>query len=152
QALVILLQHGHQVVTREELRTQLWPADIFIDFDNSLNTVIAKARRALNDSAEKPRFIETVGRRGYRFVVPVSFGVADQDKRSSGVQGSASIMVLDSPAAAYRPVGRGSGEAAEPKSPRNAVRYKLGIAAGAVAVGLLLVAVNTGAVRDRFFP
>jgi len=71
QALVILLQHANEIVTREEFRQQLWPADIFIDFPHSLNTVIAKARRALNDSAEKPRYIETVGRHGYRFIEKV---------------------------------------------------------------------------------
>ena len=72
QALVILLRHPNEVVTREEFRHQLWPADVFIDFPHSLNTVVAKARRALNDSAEKPRFIETVGRHGYRFIEKVA--------------------------------------------------------------------------------
>jgi TolB-like protein/DNA-binding winged helix-turn-helix (wHTH) protein/Tfp pilus assembly protein PilF len=71
QALVILLQHAGEIVTREEFRQLLWPADVFIDFPHSLNTVIAKARRALNDNAEKPRFIETVGRHGYRFIEKV---------------------------------------------------------------------------------
>ncbi|HTD22505.1 MAG TPA: tetratricopeptide repeat protein [Terriglobales bacterium] len=71
QALVVLLRYANEVVTREELRQQLWPSDVFIDFTHSLNTVIAKARRALNDSAEKPRFIETVGRHGYRFIEKV---------------------------------------------------------------------------------
>jgi len=72
QALVILLRHPNEVVTREEFRHQLWPADVFIDFPHSLNTVVAKARRALNDSAEKPRFIGTVGRHGYRFIEKVA--------------------------------------------------------------------------------
>ncbi len=71
RALLILLQHANEVVTREELQKQLWPSDVFVDFDNGLNTAIGKVRRALNDSAEKPRFIETVGRRGYRFVAAV---------------------------------------------------------------------------------
>ncbi|HTC93140.1 MAG TPA: tetratricopeptide repeat protein [Terriglobales bacterium] len=71
QALVVMLRHANEVVTREELRHQLWPADVFIDFTHSLNTVIAKARRALNDTAENPRFIETVGRHGYRFIAKV---------------------------------------------------------------------------------
>ena len=62
------LQHAPEVVTREELQKQLWPADVFIDFDHGLNKAIGKVRRALNDSAEKPRFVETVGRRGYRFI------------------------------------------------------------------------------------
>src|SRR6266849_1369160 len=71
QALLLLLQHANEVVTREELQRQLWPADVFIDFNHALNTVIAKIRRTLNDSAEKPRFIETMGRRGYRFIARI---------------------------------------------------------------------------------
>jgi len=68
QILAMLLEHPGQVVTREELRTQLWPADTFVDFDHSLNKAINKLREALGDSAESPRFIETLARRGYRFV------------------------------------------------------------------------------------
>jgi DNA-binding winged helix-turn-helix (wHTH) protein len=70
--LAILLEMAGQVVTREELREKLWPADTFVDFEHSLNTAIAKLRRALNDEAEKPRFIETLPRRGYRFVGSVA--------------------------------------------------------------------------------
>src|SRR5262249_31524091 len=72
RALVILLQNANSVVTREELQAQLWPSDVFIDFNQGLNAATGKIRRALNDSAEKPRFIETVGRRGYRFIGEVS--------------------------------------------------------------------------------
>lgn len=68
--LTILLQHPGEVVTREELREQLWPADTFVDFDHSLNTAIKKLRQALNDEAEKPRYIDTLPKRGYRFVGP----------------------------------------------------------------------------------
>ena len=68
QILAMLLEHPGQVVTREELRTQLWPADTFVDFDHSLNKAINKLREALGDSAESPQFIETLARRGYRFV------------------------------------------------------------------------------------
>jgi DNA-binding winged helix-turn-helix (wHTH) protein len=68
QVLEILLRHAGQVVTRNELRTQLWPADTFVDFDHSLHNVIARLREALGDSAESPRFVETLPRRGYRFI------------------------------------------------------------------------------------
>jgi eukaryotic-like serine/threonine-protein kinase len=71
QALSVLLQRSGDVVTREELRAQIWPDDTFVDFDNSLNTAINKLREALGDSADNPRFIETLPRRGYRFLVPV---------------------------------------------------------------------------------
>ncbi|HWW17552.1 MAG TPA: winged helix-turn-helix domain-containing protein [Candidatus Saccharimonadales bacterium] len=70
--LSVLLQRAGEVVTREELRNQNWPADTFVDFDNSLNTAINKLREALGDSADNPRFIETMPRRGYRFVAPVT--------------------------------------------------------------------------------
>jgi eukaryotic-like serine/threonine-protein kinase len=70
--LTVLLQRPGEVVTREELRSQNWPADTFVDFDNSLNTAINKLREALGDSAESPRFIETMPRRGYRFIAPVT--------------------------------------------------------------------------------
>ncbi len=70
--LTVLLQQPGEVVTREELRNQNWPADTFVDFDNSLNTAINKLREALGDSADNPRFIETLPRRGYRFIAPVA--------------------------------------------------------------------------------
>ena len=72
RALLILLQQAPGLVTREELQKQLWPADVFIDFDHGLNKAIGKVRRALNDSSENPRFVETVGRRGYRFIGPLT--------------------------------------------------------------------------------
>lgn len=68
QVLTLLLENAGQVVAREELRQKLWPADTFVDFDNGLNTAINKIREALGDSAENPRFVETLPRRGYRFV------------------------------------------------------------------------------------
>ena len=71
QVLAILLEHPGGVVTREELQKKLWPADTFVDFDHGLNKAISKIREALNDSAENPRFIETLARRGYRFLAEV---------------------------------------------------------------------------------
>ena len=72
RVLNVLLHQPGEVVTRDELRASIWPADTFVDFDNSLNTSINKLREALGDSAESPRFIETLPRRGYRFIAPVS--------------------------------------------------------------------------------
>lgn len=71
EILVRLLSHAGEVVTREELRAQLWPADTFVDYDHSLNAAVNKLRDALNDSAENPRFIQTIPRRGYRFIASV---------------------------------------------------------------------------------
>jgi DNA-binding winged helix-turn-helix (wHTH) protein/Tol biopolymer transport system component len=73
QLLTILLEHAGEVVTREELREQLWP-DTFVDFDHNLNKAINKIREVLRDSAESPRFVETLPRRGYRFIAPVESG------------------------------------------------------------------------------
>ena len=71
QVLAMLLEHAGQVVGREELQKKLWPADTFVDFDHGLNKAINKIREALGDSAESPRFVETVARRGYRFIADV---------------------------------------------------------------------------------
>jgi DNA-binding winged helix-turn-helix (wHTH) protein/Flp pilus assembly protein TadD len=80
--LALLLQRPGEVVTRDELRNQSWPADTFVDFDNSLNTAINKLREALGDSADNPRFIETLPRRGYRFIAPV---VSDKSIEKRGL-------------------------------------------------------------------
>ena len=72
QMLAMLLEHPGEVVTREALRERLWAANTFVDFDHGLNTATKKLRQALGDSAENPRFIETLARRGYRFIAPVA--------------------------------------------------------------------------------
>jgi len=71
QILTMLLEHPGEVISREELQKKLWPADTFVDFDHGLNKAVSKIREALGDSAESPRFVETVARRGYRFLADV---------------------------------------------------------------------------------
>jgi eukaryotic-like serine/threonine-protein kinase len=71
QILSLLLEHPGEVVTREELRQKLWPAHTFVDFDRSLNKAVTKLRSALGDSAESPRYVETIPRQGYRLLAPV---------------------------------------------------------------------------------
>src|ERR1700719_295123 len=71
QILLVLLQRSGDIVTREELRQQLWPQDTFVDFDHSLNAAVKRLREALGESADNPVFIETLARRGYRFSVPI---------------------------------------------------------------------------------
>src|SRR5215472_17475968 len=71
QILSLLLDHPGEVVTREELREKLWPAHTFVDFDRSLNKAMTKLRAALGDSADSPRYVETIPRHGYRFLAPV---------------------------------------------------------------------------------
>ena len=70
--LVLLLERAGDVVTRGEVQEKLWPADTYVDFDHSLNTAVRKLREALGDSAEAPRYVETLARRGYRFIAPVA--------------------------------------------------------------------------------
>jgi TolB-like protein/Flp pilus assembly protein TadD len=71
QVLATLLKRVGQLVTRDELRAEIWPADTFVDFDHSLHNAIARLRETLGDSADTPRYIETLPRRGYRFIEPV---------------------------------------------------------------------------------
>src|SRR5579863_10267636 len=85
--LEILLDHPGEVVTREELRSRVWPNENSGDFDQALNIAIAKLRGALGDSAENPRYIETLPKRGYRFIADVS--VADADARTKGPEAAA---------------------------------------------------------------
>ena len=86
QILVLLLERAGEVVSREELQQRLWAADTFVDFDNGLNIAVKKLRVALGDDAETPRYIETVPRRGYRFIArvasdtPESFGSYSRDR------------------------------------------------------------------------
>jgi eukaryotic-like serine/threonine-protein kinase len=77
QVLSLLLDHPGDVVTREQLRQQLWPSDTFVDFEHSLNTAIKELRGVLNDSATESRFIETLPKLGYRFIFPVELGAAN---------------------------------------------------------------------------
>src|SRR3979490_1986149 len=72
RVLALLVDRAGQVVTREEFRQKVWPTDVFVGFDQGLNNAVKKVRDALGDSADSPRFIETVERQGYRFVAPIS--------------------------------------------------------------------------------
>ncbi len=79
RVLVLLLEHPGDIVSREELRQRLWPEGTFVDFDGSLNVILKKLRAAIEDDSDNPRFIETVPRRGYRFIAPVtSLGVKQE--------------------------------------------------------------------------
>jgi cholera toxin transcriptional activator len=94
QVLSMLLHRPQEVVTRDELRKRLWPSDTFVDFDHGLNTAINQLRNALGDSATNPRFIQTMPRRGYRFIAPVeatgdSSALPNLGMRPAGDHGSA---------------------------------------------------------------
>jgi DNA-binding winged helix-turn-helix (wHTH) protein/tetratricopeptide (TPR) repeat protein len=129
--LAILIQKPGQVINRDDLREQLWPADTFVDFDHSLNTAIKKLRQALNDEAERPRYIETLPKRGYRFIGPaVETGPAPQP--SIGQTGHASKVAV-----AAQPAGESATASAQAK----AHAFRWGIIA---PLALVLAALGTG--------
>src|ERR1051326_5223266 len=72
QVLAVLIEHAGELVTREELHSTLWKADTFVDFDHGLNNAVARIREVLDDSSGTPRYVETIPRRGYRFIAPLA--------------------------------------------------------------------------------
>ena len=121
QLLSVLLEHPGELVTREELRKRLWPDDTFVDFDLGLNAAVKRLRQALGDTAESPRFVETVPRRGYRFIAPTFLpdapaGVDEQTARRVRVTwrwviaaATAAGVLAIAIAVQLRPSTRGSG-------------------------------------------
>ena len=91
RVLVVLLERAGDIVSREELRQSLWPEGTYVDFDGSLNAVLKKLRAAIDDDSDNPRFIETVPRRGYRFIAPVSFEPAQLSPTATAPEPSARI-------------------------------------------------------------
>jgi DNA-binding winged helix-turn-helix (wHTH) protein len=71
QILAMLLERPGEIITRDELRNRLWQTDTFVDFDHGLNNAVLRLREVLGDSSDNPRFVETIPRRGYRFIAPV---------------------------------------------------------------------------------
>jgi DNA-binding winged helix-turn-helix (wHTH) protein/tetratricopeptide (TPR) repeat protein len=87
QILVMLLERPAEVVTREEIRQKLWPGDVFVDFEHGVNSAVARLREVLGDSADRPRYVETLPRRGYRFIAQVDAAPPAHSTRT-GVQGT----------------------------------------------------------------
>ena len=145
QVLSLLLEHPGDLVTREELRQKLWPGETFVDFDTGLNSAVKKLRDALCDSAEEPRYIETLPRRGYRFIAQVQNG-----DLSTGVAPVESIAVIPLPPnpnekglRAERPAG-----AELNVRPAGTSRARLWFLLGGVA-GLALLAATYAMLRSR---
>src|SRR5436190_819704 len=125
-----LLERPGEMVSREELRRRLWPDGTFVDFDHGLNSAVSRLREALNDSANTPRFVETIPRRGYRLLVPVeAVGPMVVDEVAS----SQPLPAADAEQHAARATIRGPAVAWRPR--RRAVVWM------AVAAGLFLVCV-----------
>jgi eukaryotic-like serine/threonine-protein kinase len=98
QLLVALVERAGEVVTREELRQRLWPGDTFVDFDKSLGVAVTKLRDALDDEAGNPRFIETLPRRGYRFIAPVERASELVGETADALVGSSTSSTAATPA------------------------------------------------------
>src|SRR5215470_2694075 len=134
QVLRVLLEHPGEIVTRDELKQTLWPADTFVAFDDGLNTAVKKIRDVLGDSAEQPRYIETIPRKGYRFlaalaeVQPTSSPLADASSKTEVVQG---ISIDET---AVSPVPKVSG-----KSPTGRMKVLIAAAASIALTASALV-------------
>ncbi|HEV2102781.1 MAG TPA: winged helix-turn-helix domain-containing protein [Candidatus Acidoferrum sp.] len=132
EVLAMLLERPGELVAREQLRERLWPTDTFVDFDHGVNTAINRLREALGDSADNPRFIETLPRRGYRFIAPV-----ESNASPAQVSPAMNSTVLES-----QPV-----PAAEPAGPSGKWKKFAWILAPVVLLGLLVAAERTDLLR-----
>lgn len=143
QILQMLLERPHEVLTREELRVKLWPSDTFVDFDHGLNNAVNRLRDALSDSAEAPRFIETLPRRGYRFIGSV---VVDGSTSTSEPTPRVSERVIKEQSSAAS-----EGVVTEASVASGAHRRRMLWVSAAVLVGLLLllVGLDAGGLRER---
>jgi Tol biopolymer transport system component/DNA-binding winged helix-turn-helix (wHTH) protein len=147
QILAALLEKPGDVVGREELRNRLWPRGTYVDFDEGLNTAIKKLRYALGDSADAPVFIETIPRRGYRFLAPVSVVEAESSVPENGHQ-STSLTTADNPrnpAAFSEPDGLGS----PPDQKHTPLPWKRGLGLSLIVLLSLLMAAGAGLYRWR---
>jgi TolB-like protein/DNA-binding winged helix-turn-helix (wHTH) protein len=145
QVLAMLLERPRQIVTREEFHKKLWPGDTFVDFDHGLNNAMNRLREALGDTAESPRFVETLPRRGYRFVANVDGAVFPEASRPTTSASPAEQRAL--PRTAEK-------AAAQPPTFIGAQRpmARIWLPLSALAVGLAaLLLLNPGRLRQRVF-
>lgn len=143
--LAILLERRGEVVTREELRKRLWSDDTFVDFDHSLNTAIMRLREALSDSSDNPRFIETLPRRGYRFIAPIEELDGSQAKKIAEAH---SIATLESslPVPKTTPATQFSGGQAAPQLRSRPIAFRLAFVIGSLLTILIIALIG---VRSR---
>ena len=136
ELLAMLLERSSEVVLREDLRQRLWPTDTFVDFDHGVNTAINRLREALGDSAENPRFVETVPRRGYRFIAPI--------ESHSSAQSGSNVIVAESPSS-------GTVLATTQAAPHISKRSAKLLTVAIVVAIVLLACLSSSRVRDRVF-
>src|ERR1700730_1581352 len=141
QVLVVLLENPGEIITREELRNRLWPGDTFVDFDHGLNNAVMRLREVLGDSSENPRFVETIPRRGYRFIsrVEESFFPAVREKPENSDKLAADALPANSLSTIIPNLVPSSG--AQPSRTRTSRSRVALIALAALAVTLALGAV-----------
>jgi Tol biopolymer transport system component/DNA-binding winged helix-turn-helix (wHTH) protein len=140
--LLLLLENAGQMVTREQLRQHLWPSDTFVDFDHSLNSAVMKLREALGDSADKPLYIETIPKKGYRFVAPVSHPADTQN----GDAPSQSTAPHDLPVSNTRERSNGSIETPSKTPDEMQDHRRLSSRKIAVLILLVVAAIGVGAI------
>jgi Tol biopolymer transport system component/DNA-binding winged helix-turn-helix (wHTH) protein len=136
--LLLLLEHAGQMVTREQLRQHLWPSDTFVDFDHSLNSAVMKLREALGDSADKPLYIETIPKKGYRFVAPVS---QPGDTRNGGARSQATA---GSEPVGLNPREQGNGSIEAPSKTGDEIQGHRRLLSSKVAVVIVSVVLAIG--------
>jgi TolB-like protein/DNA-binding winged helix-turn-helix (wHTH) protein/Flp pilus assembly protein TadD len=145
QVLAMLLEHPGEVVTREELKSKLWPFDTFVDFDVGLNSAVKKLRDALGDSAEIPHYVETLSRRGYRFIGSLGDASSSGGEHAPGVPGR--VVVEQSAAASEGVVTE------VPAVSGVSRRWTLWTTAGVLAgLLVLLVGFDVGSWREKLLP
>src|SRR6201987_1583047 len=131
--LLLLLEHAGQMVTREQLRQHLWPSDTFVDFDHRLNTAVMKLREALRDSADKPLYIETIPKKGYRFVAPVPHPADTQNGGAPSQSATAPELPVSNT------VEQGNGSIEAPSKKPDVMQGHRSLLSRKVAVLILLV-------------
>ena len=149
QILALLLEQPGELLTRKELQSRLWPSDTFVDFDHSLNTAVMKLRDALGDSTEAPLYIETIPKRGYRFIAPVSQA---SESRNRGADYQSGAVATNETSAPEEVVPKPAEIPVSPRPPG----YKpagIGLRLGSI-LGLILIVVAGSVLflRKRFIP
>ena len=143
QLLAVLVECPGELVTRDELRRRLWGEQTFVDFERSLNIAITKLRTALGDSANSPRFIETLPRRGYRFIGPVTVGTGHHRIPDSSETEAGQAQLTEADAQAPVAVSE-SGQGAAERGPLRRPRRRRSLLIGALSVAAVATAVSGG--------
>ena len=139
EVLTVLLDRPGELVRREELQNRLWPSDTFVEFENGVNAAVKRLRERLGDSADKPRYIETIPRAGYRFIAPIS----------RPTNGAGDFVPENQPESSGEAHNRPNAEAVRAKLPRKWI--VAGTALGAIALTALLVYISTSRLSQQFW-